>query len=219
MTALLIFILGFGSFVGIYNYVDQGTLTPSLDLTVMQWMVSHRVPFVTSVMEIITNVLSPISFAVAVLLVVGIWIWRTKERWRPSLLLLAMGMAFILGAVIKAGVERIRPPVEHMIAPFELDFAFPSGHTIGIATFTLVLGYLIYSRRRTVQVLVSWIGISITATALVAFSRMYLGYHWLTDTVAATALSLIILAAIILIDMLHKQSVDEPTEVASDNVQ
>lgn len=217
ITAFVVFLVGFLGFISLYTHI-QGYLPPSIDLSIMNWMISHRLPFITSVMEFITNALSPISFAIIVLLTAGLWAWRKKEVWRPALLLTGMGMAFVLGAVIKAGVERSRPPIEHMIAPFELDFAFPSGHVIGVATFTFILGYLLCSRKASALRVVSWIVVATTSTALVAFSRMYLGYHWLSDTLAATCLALIILASIMLIDRaLTKRPVT--TEAASSNDQ
>lgn len=202
VAAIIIFIVGFATFVALHTTISAGT-TPAIDYQTAQWMTTHRTPFVTVIMEIITNILSPIGFALMVIATAAIWMWRKKEYWRPTLLLGAMATAFIIAAVIKASVERIRPPIEYMIAPFELDFAFPSGHTIGIATFAFVLGYLIYSRRNSIAVLMSWLTLTAAATALVAFSRMYLGYHWFSDTLAATALAAIILAAVILVDMLR----------------
>jgi len=205
LWAVSLFVIGFFSFISLHTTASTGN-TPATDYLVVQWMTTHRTPFITGMMEIITNVLSPIGFALIVIATSSIWMWRKKEYWRPSLLLGAMGAAFLIAATIKASVERLRPPVEYMVAPFELDFAFPSGHTIGIATFALVIGYLVYSRRRSLTVLISWLMLTTASTALVAFSRMYLGYHWLSDTLAATALAVIILAAVILVDMLRPAS-------------
>lgn len=204
IAALIIFALGFGIFVFLHTTISAGS-TPPVDYQVAQWMTTHRTPFVTGVMEIITNALSPIGFALMVIITSLVWMWRKKEFWRPSLLLGAMAAAFVIAAFVKASVGRIRPPIEYMIAPFELDFAFPSGHTIGIATFALVIGYLIYSRRKSVAVLMSWLTLTVAATVLVAISRMYLGYHWFSDTLAATSLAAIILAAVILIDALRPE--------------
>lgn len=212
--ALGLFVVGFSGFVFLHNTISTGS-TPTTDYQVVQWMTTHRTPLITGIMEVITNILSPIGFALMVMATSTLWMWRKKEFWRPSLLLGAMGAAFLIAAAIKASVERLRPPIEYMVAPFELDFAFPSGHTIGIATFALVIGYLIYSRRKSLAVLISWLTLATASTALVAFSRMYLGYHWLSDTLAATALAVIILAAVILVDQLRPS----PKAVASDSDQ
>lgn len=198
-----LFVLGLALFLTIYSAIIKSGYVTGLDQSVMQWMITHRTPFLTTIMEFVTTILSPVGFAIIVIASSGFWIWRKKELWRPLLLLGAMTTAFIVTAVIKALVERARPPIEHMVPPFELDFAFPSGHAIGIAVFVFVLGYLIYSRRRTLTVLVAWISIGIFSIAIVAFSRLYLGYHWVTDVSASVSLALIILAAVITIDSLQ----------------
>ncbi len=51
--------------------------------------------------------------------------------------------------------------------------SFPSGHTQGATSFWL--GIMLYFRKRSVWIL------GIVMSLLVAFSRLYLGVHWLTD--------------------------------------
>ena len=93
-----------------------------------------------------------------------------------------------------------RPAQINMIAPFEMDYSFPSGHTISVIVCLLVLGYLIYSRHYSSGRFFGWAIITIIGTAIVAISRLYLGYHWLTDVVASIGLGFIILALVIFID-------------------
>jgi undecaprenyl-diphosphatase len=155
-------------------------------------------------MLFLTNLLSPVAVAAFVLTGAAIWMWRTKEIWRPSLLVGATTIAFVTSTTIKSLTERSRPPAADMIPPLEIDYSFPSGHTLGLAVILLVLGYLFYSRRPTKKRLVLWISSTMIGVGLVAFSRLYLGYHWTTDILASIGLSLIILAIVIIVDILTK---------------
>ena len=78
--------------------------------------------------------------------------------------------------------------------------SFPSGHTIGTATFLLVAGYLVASRDRTRSVWVAWLVGGLIGTAAVALSRLYLGYHFLTDVVAASGLAVVVLGVVTIVD-------------------
>ena len=112
------------------------------------------------------------------------------------------------GAAVAAGTSTLlkivfmdaRPPHIDMIPTFEYDFSFPSGHTIGVAVFLLVIGYLIYSRQFSKKLFWVWISVAVFGTSIIAFSRLYLGYHWLTDIVASVGLALIVLSIVIFVD-------------------
>lgn len=91
--------------------------------------------------------------------------------------------------------------------------SFPSGHTIGTATFLLVAGYLVVSRRRSRGVVVAWLVAGLLGTAAVALSRLYLGYHFLTDVVAASGLAVVVLGVVTVVDrlrVLRGMPVEEP---------
>lgn len=173
-----------------------------LDNPVISWTIANRNEALTAIMLFVTNLLSPVAVAVFVLSGAAIWMGRTKEIWRPSLLVGATTLAFATSTIIKSLTERSRPPSLDMVPPLEIDYSFPSGHTLGVAVILLVLGYLLYSRRPTTKRLVLWICSAVIGVSIVAFSRLYLGYHWTTDILASIGLSLIILSIVIVVDLL-----------------
>jgi len=198
-TSLLIGII---IFVFAYIGMEQQTGLGALNQPILSWMVGHRNVNITEIAKIITTIANPIVFASIVGVVVIIWAIVKREIWRPILLAGAMATAAATSIILKSVIKDARPPQIDMIPLFETDFSFPSGHTIGMAVFLFVLGYLIYSRHFSVLRFWVWIVIAIVGTNLIALSRLYLGYHWLTDVVASLGLALIILAMVIFVDLI-----------------
>jgi len=73
-------------------------------------------------------------------------------------------------------------------------FSFPSGHTAGAVVFYGALAAFLVSRYNGGRPRAASVGLAIVAVVLVAFSRMYLGAHYLSDVVAAVCSSLAWLA-------------------------
>jgi len=93
--------------------------------------------------------------------------------------------------VLKVGIGRARPPMEGMLGPPVFDYSFPSGHTAS-STVLCVLGALMLALAErwssTRRLLMATGGCLIAA--LIGWSRVYLGYHWLTDVVGAWLLAM-----------------------------
>lgn len=200
IVALGLLVIGSITFLSVYDGFKEQADLARLDIPVLEWLIAHRTPLLTTTMQVVTNLMAPVTLAIIILAGAGIWAWTKKELWRPTLLAGSMAISFIVSMSIKNIVERGRPPQLDMILPLEVDYSFPSGHTLGVAVCLLVLGYLLYSRRLTTINVLKWLVIAAVGIAVVAFSRLYLAYHWLTDVSASTGLALIILAIIIAVD-------------------
>jgi undecaprenyl-diphosphatase len=196
-----LFILAIVLICLIYIGVERGAGLAHLDVPIQEWMTANRTPLLTTNMHVVTTVLGPKVLAGIAVLIAIIWIWRKKEYWRPILFASSFIGAFAISTYMKVTLERGRPPALDMIPPLETGFSFPSNHTFGIAVFILLLGYMCYSRQPSGRILTIWIGSFIAGTSLMALSRVYLGYHWFTDVMASIALSLVILAIVMLADM------------------
>lgn len=115
-----------------------------------------------------------------------------RRSWRAGLAVLAAIIAariFVFG--LKFGIQKARP-VE--LYPDVVSYAFPSGHT-AIATVTLgILAVLVsHSMGRWGRSLVFAIcGIAVVA---IAYSRLYLGVHWLSDVLGGFLFGAIVTAA------------------------
>ena len=200
IIALISLLIGVVVFIIAYIGMKQKTGLGTLNQPILSWMINYRNDNITEIAKIITTVASPMIFASIVGVVVIIWVIAKREIWRPILLAGAMAIAALVSIILKSVIKDPRPPQIDMIPMFETDFSFPSGHTIGMAVFLFVLGYLIYSRHFSAMRFWAWTIIAIIGTSLIALTRLYLGYHWLTDVVASLGLGLIILSMIILVD-------------------
>lgn len=178
----------------IYSSTDMATLDhPTLD-----WFSAHRSEWLTAIMHMLTTLVSAELLLVVAAIVAGVWYWRGRERWRPVLFMASFTGAIGVAWLIKLAVARLRPLPDTMLPPLETGYSLPSIHTFGAAIFVLILGYLLYSRQRKGFWL--WASAAIVFTAIAGITRLYLGYHWLTDLVASVGLALIALAIVITID-------------------
>jgi membrane-associated phospholipid phosphatase len=99
-------------------------------------------------------------------------LWGRSRRWAIALPLVMTGTG-VLQLVAKWAVDRPRPNLAA--------WGFPSGHVLALVVFFGLMAYLLFtsgqSRRR------RWVGsLGCAVTVLsVAFSRLYLEAHWVSD--------------------------------------
>ncbi len=176
------------------------TSTNSINKSVLDFMLDLRQEDLTNYIKIITVMGSLSTAGILTIAIAAIWASYKREFWRPVLLVLSMLATGAVTVLFKSWYMINRPAVKFMIRPLETDYAFPSGHTIAVFVLVLVIGYLICSRRSSPLRIFNWITTTLVLTAIMAFMRLYLGYHWLTDTTASVGLGLIILSFVIIVD-------------------
>lgn len=179
--------------------LQQGGVT-ELDAPVRSWLLTLRGEPLTSIMIFLAIIFGPVALPIIILVITVAWGFKAKHAWRPILLAGAMLTGVILAQIIGRTVGRERPPVDLMLFGEDFTFSFPSGHVLGASDFLLVTVFLVFSRRRNsasavVAFVVAGFGIFISAV-----SRLYLGYHWVTDTMASVSISLVVLGAVIALD-------------------
>ncbi|MFB9309046.1 undecaprenyl-diphosphatase [Agromyces hippuratus] len=125
----------------------------------------------------------PIGAAIVLLIV--------RRPWGALYFIVASAASAGVVQVLKHLFGRVRP--EDMIVVSDFG-SFPSGHVANAATIAVVVGVLVPR---------SWVWvIGAVYTVLMAFSRTYLGAHWLTDTLggalAGVGVALLLWAALAL---------------------
>jgi undecaprenyl-diphosphatase len=201
ITIALLFMIGVALFLTIYDGVQEHEGLAMLDGPLRAWMAENQNTRMTTAMHLISTISSPTAISFIALIGATIWYWRTKDYWRPILATGAVALALVSSAIIKVLTARERPTITDLVdANGAVAYSFPSGHTIGAAVLLFVIAYFVCTKAPTLQRIISWILIVMTDIALVALSRIYLGYHWLTDVTASVGLALVILAIVIAVD-------------------
>jgi len=199
-TSVILAVVGLALFIATLVSVVQADGFAVADHPVHDWLMTTRSGALTAIMIFLAVFFGPIALPIIVLVVILVWGFAAKHAWRPILLASAMLTGVIISQIILHIVQRSRPPVDQMLFGADQTFSFPSGHVLGACDFLLVGAYLIFSRRRNPRAAVfGFIGAGIGIVLAIA-SRLYLGYHWPTDTFASFSLSLLILGGVIALD-------------------
>lgn len=144
-------------------------------------------PAVTEAFALVT-VLGGVPFLAVLLAVLYI-------GWDREAVATVVGYGLVAAAVtiaLKAGFALPRPPASVRAAPVDPNsYGFPSGHAVAS---TVVYGGLLLVRDRVRE---SRVAVPVVALiALVGFSRVVVGVHYLGDVLAGHAVGLVILAGL-----------------------
>ena len=162
------------------------------DHELAKWFHEHLTPAFVAVLHGFTDFGSGEWIGIVVFGLVLFFAWK---RWWPSLvtLIVAVPGGMLLNEWIKVLVQRQRPFVDGPFVDWS-GYSFASGHTIGA---TLLYGQLLLfilpclkARHWRLLAVLS----AVCLVALVGFSRIALGAHFLTDVLAAILFGIIWLA-------------------------
>lgn len=178
-----VLILGAWGFLGVLEDVVTGDPLVRVDSAVYHLLQGFRTPLADTVMIGLTE-LGDAAVTFAVVTAVAPWlIWR--RAWAAAAYWLgAAGFAALLVLALKASLRLPRPVPLPYDGPY--GFGFPSSH----ATMGLVIyGFLGVLLARELSARGRWLVFSVVVPliGLIAFSRLYLGAHWLSDVLGGLA--------------------------------
>jgi membrane-associated phospholipid phosphatase len=159
-----------------------------LDPVTAAEVLSMRTPTITHLARAFTFLGSEVvvgGLAVVILLA----LLMRRQLTRATVFAVAMGGSAVLTVALKLLVARPRPGGLDRLGPPDTSYSFPSGHTLNSTVFLALVVWLLWAS-------VTYAGrvALVTASAVlavgVAASRVYLGYHWLTDVVASGLIAL-----------------------------
>lgn len=200
VCAAVLVVVGLILFTIILSSVLQHTGLERIDKSVEHWFDAQRSAPGTVITIALAIAFGPIALPIIVLVVVVVWAIAAKHLWRPLLLAGAMLVGLITVQILAAVVRRPRPPIDLMLFGADKTFGFPSGHVMAASDFLLITVFLIVSRKEKPRWAVIGFAIAIVGIAAQIISRIYLGYHWFTDTMASVSLSMVLLGLVIGLD-------------------
>lgn len=198
LPGLLLTVAGAWGFAAVLDQFLERDDLYIVDQPVLEWLARERTPWLTATLTWVTNAFGPGILPILVGLACLAWWLVTRRLRHPALLLGAMVTSTALAVVVKAVVHRPRPSETLQVIPgLETSFSFPSGHTAGAATLVFTLAYLAWNGPRGRARLAALAAGSGLIIALVGGSRLYLGYHFVTDVLAGACLGLVTLGLVV----------------------
>ncbi|WP_425864876.1 phosphatase PAP2 family protein [Arthrobacter sp. TWP1-1] len=199
-TSLVLVAVGLALFLLLLFGVSTQTGLQRFDQPVSTWFISLRSDWLTNIMIALAVVFGPKALPIIVLVIIVGWTLLARHAWRPILLAAGMITGVLLAQILAPLVKHPRPPVDLMLFGADSTYSFPSGHVLGTSNVLLILAFLIASRRQNKRLTVLLFTVAALVILAQVASRLYLGYHWLTDTTASIALSMAILGGIMAVD-------------------
>jgi membrane-associated phospholipid phosphatase len=158
-----------------------------VDPGVQDFVVRHRVDWLTDTFRILTHLGSSVILVV-VLAAFGVLVWISRRSLVAlTLPIVAFVVTVLAKNAAKALIERPRPSPALAIGS-NTGFAFPSGHAAdSLAVFAMLA--LILSTARTPRAKWALWSCALAVVMVVGASRVYLGSHWLSDVLGGWALA------------------------------
>jgi membrane-associated phospholipid phosphatase len=172
-------------FGAIAEDVATGDRLTVLDAVVAQWLHRHATAPLTQAMLVVSNLHSTVAIACyAALAAVALGRKRDWRRLVTVVVCVAGGLA--LNVLMKLAFHRARPVFDQPLLTLS-SYSFPSGHVAASTIFYgLAVAWVFTRPTRWRWRALAVVG-ALAMVSLVAFSRMYLGVHYLSDVAAAFA--------------------------------
>jgi len=156
-----------------------------LDTKLSGWLHAHSSPPLTAALWFITSLHGTWPVALATF-VIGIRLRLKRQRYWLAAIWLTVYGGMLLNWALKLVFQRARPAFVEPTLTIT-GYSFPSGHTMMATTLYGVLAVYLVSRTRSPGRRALVITVASIMIALVGFSRIYLGAHYLSDVLGAMA--------------------------------
>lgn len=198
-----------GAVVSLFGYLALAALAAqqqifALDYGARAWVQILRYEALQLPMEIVTSLGDNLGL-VPLIVIAFVVLWRVNRRWAIALPVLMLGTG---------GIQWLAKWSANRPRPNDAPWGFPSGHVLSLVVFFGLMIYLVATasrRRRRWRIVASLV--CLVAVIAVAFSRLYLDKHWLSDLGGGLSVGLAyLLLAIWLIEVVFVRSPPAPSD-------
>ncbi len=155
------------------------------DAQLNTWLHAHGSTSLTSAMFVATGFGSTVWVTCSAVALGLYLLWRRHYYWLAALVLAVPGGA-LLNRLLKYSFHRVRPHFDDPILTLT-SYSFPSGHTMMATVLYGALAAYLFAQIQDWRWRVLIISSASFLIALVGFSRIYLGAHYLSDVLGAMA--------------------------------
>jgi undecaprenyl-diphosphatase len=171
--------------------IKSGAWVVGVDHRTTTFVVAHRTPMLSAMATAVTFFGNEVTLSLLTLVVVGT-LWLRQARHRAAFFAISMAGSAVFTEVGKYFVMRARPPVGDVVgAVVDHSYSFPSGHTLTSAVFVIALLCVVTPLAPTQTVKVFLLVAGSFLEFGIGLSRLYLGFHWLSDVVGAWLIAVI----------------------------
>ncbi len=164
-------------------------LLQKVDAEAHLWAVTQRSAGATTFFSTFTIIGGPLILSVVVAIVTLVLLVKKRFRW-AAYLVLTTGFGALLLRGLKTYFARARPDLATAIRQAH-GYSFPSGHAMGATVVCGALTYLAFRVCKGWRAKGAALAAGATFILAVAFSRVYLGVHWISDIAAGVSAGLL----------------------------
>jgi membrane-associated phospholipid phosphatase len=162
-----------------------------LNSAITSWVATLQSDSLTLFFSAISSLLSPLNISLIATIFAMLIILRTDKTTEAVILVGSVAVAQLVTMLVKIFISNPRPQAVIDSLGASADWSFPSGHTVSIIVLVgVLLTFVRYYADRRQMAIMSTLGVLVIG--IVAFSRIYLGYHWALDVVGGIGLGLVV---------------------------